>query len=224
MFSSFFNKKQDKQDHSYPPVSSPLLQDLAAPKPKKVTEEIEYLFIEDNPFVKAPRPTGSFGPLPMRTNSDKLLYGTGLHLLSLLSPGALYMMGLTSGGAYGFYRGLSVASGRSFKLRFNSCLNQITRYGPFAANSLGVLAMSWAMVDIALENIRGVGDYWNHVGAALGVGALFKSTAGARPMVVSSAIMGGIVAGYGLVSGELMNESRDASIAAAGISSTLQAS
>jgi import inner membrane translocase subunit TIM23 len=122
------------------------------------------------------------------------------------------MMGLASGGAYGFYRGLNVASGRSFKLRFNSCLNQITRYGPFAANSLGVLAMSWAMVDILMENIRGVSDYYNHIGAAAGVGALFKSTAGVRPMIVSSAIMGGIVTGYGVLSKDLFKESSEAVI------------
>ena len=119
------------------------------------------------------------------------------------------MLGISAGGAYGFYRGLSVASGRSFKLRFNSILNQVTRYGPFAANSLGVVAMSWAILDIGLEKARGVSDYWNHVAAAGVVGALFKSTAGGvRPMVVSSALVSAVVAGYGLWSGDIWKEVR----------------
>lgn len=186
MFGKFFEKEQQQHAPEQKPLESSLLKDLKLPQQK---EEIEYLFIEEHPFgKKTPRPTGSFGPLPMRTNSDKLLYGTG----------ALYMIGLGSGGAYGLYRGLSVASGKSFKLRFNSVLNQVTRYGPFAANSLGVLTMSWALLDIALENIRGKSDYFNHIGAAATVGLLFKSTAGLRPAVVSAALFSGVVGAYGL--------------------------
>jgi hypothetical protein len=88
MFSGYFKKKQQadqvssdsyqQQDASTSPVTSPLTQGLVSPPVKKEADDIEYLFIEDNPFIKAPRPTGSFGPLPMRTNSDKLLYGTGI--------------------------------------------------------------------------------------------------------------------------------------------------
>ncbi|KAL3895045.1 MAG: hypothetical protein SGCHY_004929, partial [Lobulomycetales sp.] len=215
MFSSFFNKAGAGQPPAAAPVATP---DRSMSIPE-TTEEIEYIFIQDNPFAAvdadAPRPTGSFGPLPMRTNSDKLLYGTGLLFPSDgLMPGALYMLGLSSGGAYGFLRGLRTssnlaASGRPmpFKLRFNAIINQVTRYGPFAANSLGVLGMSWAIADTGLQTLYPNGGYINHIGAAVTMGALFKSTAGGiRPAIVSAGIMGGIVLGYGLISGEISKE------------------
>ncbi|KAJ3092360.1 Mitochondrial import inner membrane translocase subunit tim23 [Quaeritorhiza haematococci] len=115
-------------------IDASVLHPVAAKSPSRNKDEeddaIEYLFIDENPFMKPQeRPAGSFGPLPMRTQSDKLLYGTG----------ALYLMGLSSGGAYGFYRGLKTARGRTFKLRLNSVLNQVTRYGPMAGNSMGVI-------------------------------------------------------------------------------------
>ena len=67
---------------SVPPPTEAFLTDeqvetgsIAAPKKD---EEIEYLFIRENPFLPVPEvKTGTFGPLPMRTNSDKLQYGTG---------------------------------------------------------------------------------------------------------------------------------------------------
>ena len=138
-------------------------------------DEVEYLFIEENPFgLKAERPVGSFGPLPMRTNSDKLLYGTG----------AIYLAGLSCGGIYGLLRGLRQARGKSFKMQSNSVLNMVTRYGPFAANSVGVmsnpkliLAMGWVLIDSGLQLIRsGKSDYINHISSGFLTGFLFKST------------------------------------------------
>jgi hypothetical protein len=64
------------QDHSTPPAPRPEVAALAAfPK----DDEIEYLYLNENPFAVQPaeRPTGTFGPLPMRTGYDKLLYGCG---------------------------------------------------------------------------------------------------------------------------------------------------
>ncbi len=61
-------------------ISSMLEGYQLAPKKPVFQEEdqVEYLFIQDNPFgLEQERPTGSFGPFPMRSNSDKLSYGTG---------------------------------------------------------------------------------------------------------------------------------------------------
>ena len=93
---------------------------------------VDYMFIDDVPFgtTPAPHPTGSFGPLPMRTNSDKLLYGTG----------TAYLIGLSSGGTYGFFKGLRNPNATNMKLRINSVLNSCTRFGPWAGNSMGVLS------------------------------------------------------------------------------------
>ena len=55
--------------------------------------------------------------------------------------------GLTYGGLYGTYRGLKTAPNSLFKVRMNSIVNQTTRYGPWAANSLGVITLGWAMID-----------------------------------------------------------------------------
>jgi hypothetical protein len=64
------------QDLSSPSTPHPEVTALAAfPK----DDEIEYLYLNENPFATQPaeRPTGTFGPLPMRTGYDKLLYGCG---------------------------------------------------------------------------------------------------------------------------------------------------
>lgn len=119
-------------------IAQPSMKDLPE-------EEIEYLTIKDNPYSKNEiKPTGSFGVLPMRNNSDKLQYGTG----------SMYVTGLASGGLYGFFRGWNKSSGSSFKLRLNSVLNTTTRFGPWliyfyphsififrAANSIGVMSI-----------------------------------------------------------------------------------
>jgi hypothetical protein len=130
-------------------------------------DDVEYMFIRENPLAAAEeKPTGSFGPLPMRTNSDKLQYGTG----------SMFMLGLGSGGLYGFLRGWRKAKGLSYKLKLNSILNTTTRYGPWAANSMGIMTLGWALTDMSLEKIRGVNDDYNHLASAFVSGFVFKST------------------------------------------------
>jgi hypothetical protein len=96
------------------------------------SEEIEYVYLDEHPFMPRtePRPTGSFGPFPMRTNYDKLLYGSGI----------AYISGLSYGGIYGSIRGLQTAKVPKFNVRVNMILNQITRYGPWAANSMAMMS------------------------------------------------------------------------------------
>ena len=47
--------------------------------PSAPAPEIEYVYLDEHPFAQKPaaRAEGSFGPLPMRTGYDKLLYGCG---------------------------------------------------------------------------------------------------------------------------------------------------
>ncbi|KAI9000278.1 Tim17/Tim22/Tim23/Pmp24 family-domain-containing protein [Gaertneriomyces semiglobifer] len=156
-------------------------------------EQVELLYITDAllplPTQNAPRPTGSFGPLPMRTNYDKLLYGVG----------TAYMAGLTFGGGYGALRGLRTAQVPTLKVRMNNLMNQSTRYGPWAANSLGIMTMSWALIDNTIEYFRGgQADYYNHIAAAFTSGFIFKCTAGMRPAVLTGSILASVVGAYGV--------------------------
>ncbi|KAI9100539.1 hypothetical protein DFS34DRAFT_614914 [Phlyctochytrium arcticum] len=163
------------------------IKEKIAPSPQ---DEVELLYLSDNPLglpTTAP-PTGTFGPLPMRTNYDKLLYGTG----------TAYLAGLVFGGGYGALRGLRTAQVPTMKVRINNLLNQSTRYGPWAANSLSVLTMGWALLDNTLELARGTSDYYNHIGAAFTSGLIFKCTAGLRPAVLTGSICASVVGGYGV--------------------------
>ncbi|KAI8819218.1 Tim17/Tim22/Tim23/Pmp24 family-domain-containing protein [Fimicolochytrium jonesii] len=163
-----------------------LKQKLAPAVPQ---DDVEILYLSDNPFGLAHKPpTGTFGPLPMRTGYDKLLYGVG----------TAYVGGLVYGGVYGTLRGFRTAQVPTFKVRMNNVLNQTTRYGPWAANSMGIMTMGWALLDNAFEAMRGgQSDYYNHVAAAFTSGFLFKSTAGLRPAVFTGAILAGVVGAYG---------------------------
>ncbi|KND03196.1 protein transporter TIM23 [Spizellomyces punctatus DAOM BR117] len=194
--------------HSYPSQSSSMqaitvsdmLADLGSAGPdlnnvkQKLApvpqDDVELLYLADNPFGLPPteRQTGTFGPLPMRTNYDKLLYGVG----------TAYLGGLSGGGVYGALRGLRTAQVPTFKVRMNSVLNQTTRYGPWAANSMGILTMGWALLDNAFEMIRGESDYINHISAAFTSGFIFKSTAGLRPAFLTGSILASVVGSYGL--------------------------
>ncbi|KAJ3014388.1 UNVERIFIED_CONTAM: Mitochondrial import inner membrane translocase subunit tim23 [Siphonaria sp. JEL0065] len=231
---SFFGRKPEQPQSS---VQSEFVED-AAPSAPQVTSAashlsvsvytlpgaylhpitkdngIEYLFINENPMgapsaTPKERLTGSFGPLPMRTNYDKMLYGTG----------AAYFSGFIGGGIYGAYRGLQIAQGNSFKIRYNSVLNSIGRQGPRISNSMGVLTLGWALLDNTFYSFRDTSDYYNHLSAAFLSGALFKSTgtvfdslfefqlnlvfyllrtAGVRPALIAGGLMTSVVGAYGL--------------------------
>lgn len=51
----------------HPETISTMLNGFTPPATASNDDAIEYLFIDDNPFgLKTPKPTGSFGPFPMR--------------------------------------------------------------------------------------------------------------------------------------------------------------
>lgn len=138
---------------------------------------LEYLHIEDESITDMP---GAKGIIPIKDWSDDLCYGTG----------AVYLTGLTVGGAYGLAEGLrNTPANASAKLRLNGILNAVTRRGPFLGNSAGVLTLVYNGVNSTIGYYRGQHDYMNSLAAGAISGAVFKCTKGPKPMMVSAALM-----------------------------------
>ncbi|KAJ1882875.1 Mitochondrial import inner membrane translocase subunit tim23 [Coemansia sp. RSA 486] len=153
--------------------SAPQLNPIASPG------GIEYLNLEDGPIHTS-------GVMPSRGWSDDLCYGTG----------TLYIMGLASGGAWGFIEGMQSQHGGNFKLRLNSVLNSMTRRGPFVGNSLGILGMFYNSINSAIGGYRGTRDQYNSLGAAAISGMLFKIGSGPRTSLISGILCTGVVGAY----------------------------
>ncbi|KAJ1677257.1 Mitochondrial import inner membrane translocase subunit tim23 [Spiromyces aspiralis] len=143
---------------------------------------IEYLSLDDNAWGH------NGGHLPSRGWGDDLCYGTG----------TAYLLGLSTGGVWGFLEGIKSPNATSFKLQLNSVLNSMTRRGPFIGNSCGVLAMYFNGINAFIAAQREVHDAYNSIGAAALTGVLFKVTAGPRSAFVSGAICAGVVGTYHL--------------------------
>ncbi|TKY88816.1 hypothetical protein EX895_002057 [Sporisorium graminicola] len=147
-------------------------------------DDLEYLDLTDG----APSSMeGARTAVPSRGWSDDLCYGTGTTYLSGLAIGGLL------GAREGLFRPLGVDH-PTFRLRLNAVLNQVTRRGAFFGNSAGVVALIYNLVDASIDGLRGKHDIYGAVAAGGVSGALFKCTAGVRPMAVASAIMMGAAA------------------------------
>ncbi|KAI9137911.1 Tim17/Tim22/Tim23/Pmp24 family-domain-containing protein [Paraphysoderma sedebokerense] len=140
-------------------------------------ESVDYIFTEDSPFTRA-----SGGFVPSRGWTDDLCYGTG----------TVYLTGLSAGGAYGLYLGWKTPLEiKSTRLRVNAMLNACTTKGPFAGNSVGIIAMMYNSFNAGIRNMRGgKDDPINSVAAATTAGLLFKSTAGVKHAAIAGAICG----------------------------------
>jgi len=104
----------------------------------------------------------------------------------------VYLLGLGIGGTYGFQEGINnLPKNASSKLQLNTVLNHITKRGPFLGNSAGVLALTYNLIDSTLDAVRGKHDDINSIVAGGLAGALFRSSAGIRPMGYSTALMAG---------------------------------
>ncbi|PWN90253.1 putative MAS6-mitochondrial inner membrane import translocase subunit [Acaromyces ingoldii] len=189
--SAKFDRSQSPQyDPSYTPNTSDLFNNAAFdvarlhPMAGLGKDEIEYLDIVD---AQPSTLEGGRTALPSRGWSDDLCYGTGTTYLSGLGVGGLL------GAREGLFRPLGVQS-PTFRLRLNAVLNQITRRGSFMGNSAGVLALIYNIFDASIDGMRGKHDIWGSIGAGGLSGALFKCTAGVRPMMISSSIMMGLAA------------------------------
>ncbi|CAO1637281.1 unnamed protein product [Sympodiomycopsis kandeliae] len=149
-------------------------------------DDVEYLDIVDEQTNQL---EGARTALPSRGWSDDLCYGTGTTYLSGLALGGLV------GATEGLRRPLGVQSPTT-RLRLNAILNQVTRRGSFMGNSAGVIALIYNSIDAIIDNSRGKHDIYGAVAAGGISGALFKCTAGVRPMAISSGIMMAAAAGW----------------------------
>jgi import inner membrane translocase subunit TIM23 len=141
-------------------------------------QDLAYLNIDDAALSSLP---GSRTALPSRGWSDDLCYGTG----------TTYLLALTFGGAWGLAEGLRrTPSDAPPKIKLNSVLNAVTRRGPFLGNSAGVMAMVYSGINSTMGYCRGKHDTANSIASGMIAGAVFKSTKGLRPMVVSAALVG----------------------------------
>lgn len=163
---------QDVSSFLSAPIDAARLHPLAG-----LDKGLEYLNIEDESLTSLP---GAVGIIPIKDWTDDLCYGTG----------AVYLTGLTVGGAYGFAEGLRNApASATAKLRLNGILNAVTRRGPFLGNSAGVLALVYNGVNSTIGYYRGEHDYMNSLAAGALSGAVFKCTKGPKPMLIASALM-----------------------------------
>ncbi|CAH2350638.1 mitochondrial import inner membrane translocase subunit Tim23p [[Candida] railenensis] len=140
---------------------------------------IEYLDLEEEQLNNV---EGAQGLIPSRSWTDDLCYGTG----------AVYLLGLGIGGAYGFQEGVkNLPKNAPPRLQLNTILNHITKRGPYLGNSAGVLALTYNLIDSSLDGFRGKHDDINSVAAGALAGAIFRSSAGLRPMGYSTVLMAG---------------------------------
>lgn len=145
---------------------------------------IEYLDLEDEQLNAV---EGAQGLIPSRSWTDDLCYGTG----------AVYLIGLGIGGAYGIQEGFkNLPANAPPRLQLNTVLNHVTKRGPFLGNLAGVLALIYNMIDSSLDAVRGKHDDLNSVAAGAMAGALFRSSAGLKPMGYLTAIMAGVAGAW----------------------------
>ncbi|ETI28429.1 hypothetical protein G647_00878 [Cladophialophora carrionii CBS 160.54] len=147
-------------------------------------QTLDYLSLDDAALSDLP---GGRSILPSRGWSDDLCYGTG----------TVYLTALMTGGAWGLIEGLNrTPASAPPKLRLNSVLNSVTRRGPFLGNSAGVVAMVYNGANSTIGYYRGKHDTANSIAAGAFSGAIFKSTRGVKPMVISSCIVASIAGAW----------------------------
>lgn len=165
---------------------STLLNSTALPDPSALhpgaglnNSTIDYLTLDESALSDLP---GAQSALPSRGWSDDLCYGTGI----------TYVSALGLGGAWGLAEGLQRAPPQAPpRLKLNAVLNSVTRRGPFLGNSAGVLALVYNVCNSFIGNMRGKHDAGNSIIAGALSGALFKSSRGVRPMMISSGLVAG---------------------------------
>ncbi|KAI7859006.1 Tim17/Tim22/Tim23/Pmp24 family-domain-containing protein [Circinella umbellata] len=166
-----------------PEFMSQVTYDAAKLQPMTVQGGIDFLQVEDqygSAGAGGAAPMGGAALTPSRGWTDDLCYGTG----------TTYLAGLTLGGAYGMMEGVrkSTQGPQNMKVRLNTTLNSITRRGPGLGNAVGVIAMMYNGTTALIDRSRGKHDAFNSIAAGAISGAIFKSTAGARPMAISSGV------------------------------------
>lgn len=140
-------------------------------------DQLEYLF--DDEYV-------SNGP----SWGARICYGTG----------STYLVGLATGGLWGLADGLRNPQGSgSRRLRINCILNACTARGPFMGNSLGIVALLYNGLHGAVIKARNDReDMWGAVAAATASGAIFKSTAGFKKVLMGGGAFGSAMLAFQL--------------------------
>lgn len=124
-----------------------------------------------------------------RTAAERMVYNTG----------TLYLIGIFSGGCFGFVEGFRTSPSPKFNIRLNSVLNKCGRRGSRLGNALASVAFMYSFVDwIANDWVR-VEKYvpfeWaTPVLCAAVTGVAYKSTQGPKTMAVAGALGAGLAA------------------------------
>lgn len=153
---------------------------------------VEYMDLEEEQLSTM---EGSQGLIPSRGWTDDLCYGTG----------AVYLLGLGSGGIYGFFEGIrNITPNSPQKLKLNTILNNVTKRGPFMGNSAGVLALTYNLINSSIDSLRGKHDAPGSIVAGAITGAIFKSSKGFKPMAYASGLTAGASAIWSGVKGSVL--------------------
>lgn len=118
-----------------------------------------------------------------RTAAERMVYNTG----------TLYLIGIFSGGCFGFVEGFRTSPSPKFNIRLNSILNKCGRRGSRLGNALASVAFMYSFVDwIANDWVR-VERYipfeWATPVLCAGVtGMLYKSTQGPKTVAVAGGL------------------------------------
>jgi import inner membrane translocase subunit TIM23 len=171
----------DPSDNDVSSFLTPGALDVAKLHPLAgLNQGLEYLNLEDEAPTSMP---GATGIIPIKDWTDDLCYGTG----------AVYLTGLGVGGAYGLAEGLrKTADSKSARLRLNGVLNAVTRRGPFIGNTVGVMALTYNLINSGIGYFRGEHDFANSLAAGAVSGAVFKATKGPRAMALSSGMVASV--------------------------------
>lgn len=165
---------QQKQHAEAPTVIPPALDPAQLHPMANLNKGLEYLDLESNS-------QRAEGLIASRGWGEDLSYGTG----------AVYLMGLATGGFTGLVEGMrSTANVQSPKLRLNAILNSVTRRGPFVGNTAGVLTLTYNVVGTLIDYARGgYHDDAGSLAAGAVTGALYNISRGVKPMLLSSGIV-----------------------------------
>ncbi|KAI6125403.1 Tim17-domain-containing protein [Pisolithus croceorrhizus] len=141
-------------------------------------DQLDYLVLDDAKKNELP---GAGTAIPSRGFSDDPVLRNGHY--DCLALGGLW------GVSEGARRPLAVSN---MRLRINSILNSVTRRGTFIGNSAGVLALAYNGINSSIDSFRGKHDTAGSMAAGALTGALYKSTAGAKPALVAATLISGL--------------------------------
>lgn len=183
MFGILPSQNKSKEPAEAAPSVIPTAFDAATlhPMANLGSPQLEYLDLETNTKQ-------ADGLIASRGFFEDLSYGTG----------AMYLLGLGTGGFFGLSEGLrSTSADMPAKLRTNAILNSITRRGPYLGNLCGCLTLTYNVINGTIDQLRGgVHDDAGSLVAGATTGALWRATKGLRPMLISASLLTGFTAGW----------------------------